>query len=137
MVLQRRSHLLSQAAEAGDLLPEPSQEMIARAVSQEDARDPKGQNKRLRSELTPLPEEIMKGDERSPKSAIDDPNQDAQSDPKQITSHDELSIPVARNKRVRNIVGNGESRTPKVQDPANEDEGRHSKRRGTKSRRQN
>ncbi len=74
--------------------------------------------------------------EQSPKSAMDDPNQD-ESDPKQITSHDELSIPVARNKRVRNIVGNGESRAHKVQDPANEDEGRQSKRRGTKARRHN
>jgi len=137
MVLQRRSHLLSQAAEAGNLLPEPSEEMIARAVSQEDERDPKGQNKRLHSELTPLPEEVMDGDEQSPKSAMDDPNQDVQSDPKQITSHDELNTPVPRNKRVRNIVGNGESQAHKVQDPANEDEGRHSKRRGTKARRHN
>jgi serine/threonine/tyrosine protein kinase RAD53 len=132
MVLQRRSLLLSQAAEGGNLLLEPSEEMIARAVSQEDARDPKGQNKRLHSELTPLPEEVMDGDEQSPKSAMDDPNQDGQS-----TSHDELSVPVARNKRVRNIVGNGESRAHKVQDPANEDEGRQSKRRGMKARRQN
>lgn len=138
MVLQRRSHLLSQAAEAGNSLPEPSEEMIARAASQEDAKDFKGQNKRLRSELTPLPEEVMDGDpdEQIPTSVTDDTNQDVQSDGKEIINPDELRMPIARNKRVRNTVGIGEaSRAHKVQGPVNDDEGRQSKRRGTKARR--
>ena len=83
VVLQRRSHLLSQAGEAGNLLPEPSEDMIARAVSQEDAIDLKGQNKRLHSELTPLLE-VMDGDEHSPTSVASDLNQDVQSDRKEI-----------------------------------------------------
>lgn len=137
MVLQRRSHLLSQAAEAGNLLPEPSEDMIARAVSQEDAIDLKGQNKRLHSELTPLLE-VMDGDEQSPTSVADDPNQDVQSDRKEIINPDELRMPVSRNKRVRNTAGIGEvSRAHKVQDPANDDDGRQSRRRGTKARRHN
>ncbi|KAF8725174.1 hypothetical protein AX14_008301 [Amanita brunnescens Koide BX004] len=138
MVLQRRSHLLSQAAEAGNSLPEPSEEMIARAASQEDAKDFKGQNKRLRSELTPLPEEVMDGDpdEQIPTSVTDDTNQDVQSDGKEIINPDELRMPIARNKRVRNTAGIGEaSRAHKVQGPVNDDEGRQSKRRGTKARR--
>ena len=134
MVLQRRSHLLSQAAEAGNLLPEPSEDMIARAVSQEDGIDLKGQNKRLHSELTPLLE-AMDGDEQSPTSVADDPNHD---DRKEIDNPDESRMPVARNKRVRNTAGIGEvPRAHKVQDPAHDDEGRQSKRRGTKARRHN
>jgi len=63
--LQRRSHLLSQAAEEGKEMPEPSQEMVENASSQEaraagtsSTSTVKGQNKRVYSELTPLPEEV-------------------------------------------------------------------------------
>lgn len=61
--LQRRSHLMSQAAEDGKPIMEPSWEMVAAAASQEQptagpSNPPaKGQNKRVHSELTPLPEE--------------------------------------------------------------------------------
>lgn len=60
--LQRRSHLLAQAAEDGKSMPEPSWEMIAHAASQDQTAGPsnwstKGQNKRVHSELTPLPED--------------------------------------------------------------------------------
>ncbi|KAF8623401.1 hypothetical protein AX15_006393 [Amanita polypyramis BW_CC] len=115
MLLQRRSHLLSQAAEEGNLLPEPSEEMIARAVSQQDSMT-KGQNKRLHSELTPLPEEVINGQERN---AASDFVQDA---PPNLRNPDELRIPVGQNKRDSLGV-------------KNEDEGRHSKRRASKARR--
>ncbi|KAK2463294.1 hypothetical protein APHAL10511_004949 [Amanita phalloides] len=124
IVLQRRSHLLSQAAEVGNMLPEPSEDMIARAVSQEDARDAKNQNKRLYSELTPLPEEVMDGEERSPASLINDVNQPEHKD----ASPDEERISDVRNKRVRNIAGDGLNST-------SEDKNRQAKRRGTKARR--
>ncbi|KDR75942.1 hypothetical protein GALMADRAFT_68135 [Galerina marginata CBS 339.88] len=58
--LQRRSMVLSQAAELGDKLPEPSWEMIAYATARDDnpiGPSGKGQNKRVRADLTPLPEE--------------------------------------------------------------------------------
>jgi ser/thr/tyr protein kinase RAD53 len=61
--LQRRSLVLSEAAEAGNLLPEPSWEMIAFAASQDKAGESsssaKGVNKRLHAELSPLPEEVL------------------------------------------------------------------------------
>lgn len=63
--LQRRSRVLSEAAEAGNCLPEPSWEMIAYATSQEQDKagesssSSKGANKRLYAELTPLPEEAF------------------------------------------------------------------------------
>ncbi|KAF8161058.1 kinase-like domain-containing protein [Crassisporium funariophilum] len=62
--LQRRSQVLSQAAESGSSLPEPSWEMIAYAASQEQekaATNPanKGPNKRVHAQLTPLPEEAV------------------------------------------------------------------------------
>ena len=59
--LQRRSHVLSQAAEDGKPLVEPSWEMVAAATAQDQVAGPsnpsKGQNKRVHSELTPLSEE--------------------------------------------------------------------------------
>jgi serine/threonine/tyrosine protein kinase RAD53 len=56
--LQRRSHVLSQAAEDGKALVEPSWEMVAAATAQDQTTGPsKGQNKRVHSELTPLSEE--------------------------------------------------------------------------------
>jgi serine/threonine/tyrosine protein kinase RAD53 len=59
--LQRRSHVLSQAAEDGKALVEPSWEMVAAATAQDNVAGPsnssKGQNKRVHSELTPLSEE--------------------------------------------------------------------------------
>ncbi|KAF8906569.1 CAMK/RAD53 protein kinase [Gymnopilus junonius] len=55
--LQRRSLVLSQAAEAGGHLPEPSVEMIAYAAAQDENAPAKGQNKRVRADLTPVSEE--------------------------------------------------------------------------------
>ncbi|KAF5385763.1 hypothetical protein D9615_002536 [Tricholomella constricta] len=64
--LQRGSHVLLQAAEEGKPIPEPSWEMIANAAAQQQQDqqvagpsnwNAKGQNKRVYSELTPLPEE--------------------------------------------------------------------------------
>lgn len=62
--LQRRSLVLSQAAEAGEEPIEPSWEMIAYANSREDAAGPsepavKGQNKRIRADLTPVLEDVL------------------------------------------------------------------------------
>ena len=60
--LQRRSLVLSEAAEAGSHLPEPSWEMIAYAASQDKAGESssaKGANKRLHAELSPLSEEVL------------------------------------------------------------------------------
>jgi len=61
--LQRRSIVLSEAAETGNSLPEPSSEMIAYATSQdmagESSSSAKGANKRLHAELSPLPEEAL------------------------------------------------------------------------------
>lgn len=60
--LQRRSQVLSQAAQAGNGLPEPSAEMIAYLTSRDEDDDAgvpsgRGQNKRLHADLTPLSEE--------------------------------------------------------------------------------
>jgi len=61
--LQRRSLVLSEAAETGNHIPEPSWEMIAYAASQDKADESsstaKGVNKRLHAELSPLPEEVF------------------------------------------------------------------------------
>jgi serine/threonine/tyrosine protein kinase RAD53 len=61
--LQRRSLVLSEAAETGNRLPEPSWEMIAHAASQDKAGESsssaKGVNKRLHAELSPLSEEVL------------------------------------------------------------------------------
>jgi len=61
--LQRRSLVLSEAAETGNHIPEPSWEMIAFAASQDKAggssSTAKGANKRLRAELSPLSEEVL------------------------------------------------------------------------------
>ena len=62
--LQRRSHVLSQVADGeGGVVPEPSWEMIQNAATAHDdaERTPFRGNKRMHSELTPLPEE-MEGD---------------------------------------------------------------------------
>jgi ser/thr/tyr protein kinase RAD53 len=66
--LQRRSLVLSDAAETGNHLLEPSWEMIAYAASQDQAGESsgesssgKGANKRLHAELSPLPEEVLDG----------------------------------------------------------------------------
>lgn len=65
MPLQRRSHVLSQAAEDGKALVEPSWEMVAAATAQDRVvgeshsnNSSKGQNKRVHSELTPLSEAV-------------------------------------------------------------------------------
>jgi len=59
-VLQRRSDIIQRAAEEGKALPEPSWEMIAYATAREDnPSNEKGPNKRMRAELTPLPEEVL------------------------------------------------------------------------------
>ncbi|KAF8893426.1 kinase-like domain-containing protein [Infundibulicybe gibba] len=59
--LQRRSHVVTQAAEGNGDLPIPSEDMIERAQSQAGPSNwsamAKGQNKRLHPELSPLPEE--------------------------------------------------------------------------------
>ena len=61
--LQRRSLVLSEAAETGNHIPEPSWEMIAYAASQDKAGESsstaKGANKRLHAELSPLSEEVL------------------------------------------------------------------------------
>ncbi|KAJ3514639.1 hypothetical protein NLJ89_g2260 [Agrocybe chaxingu] len=62
--LQRRSDVLSQAAESGAHLPEPSWEMIAHVTEREKAAAntpgaTKGQNKRIHAELSVLPEEVL------------------------------------------------------------------------------
>jgi ser/thr/tyr protein kinase RAD53 len=61
--LQRRSLVISEAAETGNHIPEPSWEMIAYAASQDKAGESsstaKGANKRLHAELSPLSEEVL------------------------------------------------------------------------------
>ncbi|KAF9566802.1 Pkinase-domain-containing protein [Agrocybe pediades] len=64
--LQRRSMVLSVAAEAGNNLPEPSWEMLSYAAAHNDSQPSnnvavagKGQKKRVRADLTPLPEESL------------------------------------------------------------------------------
>jgi serine/threonine/tyrosine protein kinase RAD53 len=59
--LQRRSLVLSEAAETGNHIPEPSWEMIAYAQDKADesSSTAKGVNKRLHAELSPLPEEVL------------------------------------------------------------------------------
>ncbi|KAM6502304.1 CAMK/RAD53 protein kinase [Amanita muscaria] len=120
--LQRRSYLLSQAAEEGHLLPEPSEEMIAHAVSQA-APVSKGQNKRLHSEITPLSEElIFNGEHINTKG---DQNQNAPPS----NSAEELSGAVEDR---RGAEDDAHAPTPQIM---NEEEGRRSRRRGTKARR--
>jgi len=57
--LQRRSYVLSEAAETGRVLPEPSWEMIAYANNVQDSQNggARGAGKRLRGELSPHVEE--------------------------------------------------------------------------------
>ncbi|KAG5642826.1 hypothetical protein DXG03_002057 [Asterophora parasitica] len=84
--LQRGSHVLQKAAEEGKQIPEPSWEMLAHAAAQQQhdqaaAAGPsnsnpngKGPNKRVHSELTPLPEETSMDaviDGSSPLSDVD------------------------------------------------------------------
>ena len=52
-------HILHRAAEEGKALPEPSWEMIAYATTRGNSSNEKGPNKRIRVELTPLPEEVL------------------------------------------------------------------------------
>jgi ser/thr/tyr protein kinase RAD53 len=54
--LQRRSHVMSQAAEGDANIPQPSDDMVNHA-SNKGARG----NKRPRSQLTPLPEDVDRG----------------------------------------------------------------------------
>jgi len=78
--LQRRSLVLSEAAETGNRLPEPSWEMIAYAASQEQEKagesssSAKGANKRIHAELSPLPEEVLDGAGMDTLSSGDDPS---------------------------------------------------------------
>ncbi|KAJ7282629.1 kinase-like domain-containing protein, partial [Mycena rebaudengoi] len=84
--LERRSVVLQRAAEMGQQLPVPSQEMVTYAQSQDDdlyRAEPKegcavevngsarkGTNKRVHSELTPLPEEVGETGGSSPLSSL-------------------------------------------------------------------
>jgi ser/thr/tyr protein kinase RAD53 len=72
--LQRRSHVLSQAAEDGKVLTEPSMEMVAAATAQDHAASSssKGQNKRVYSELTPLSEEASMDNDVGRSSPVSD-----------------------------------------------------------------
>ncbi|KAF8798744.1 Pkinase-domain-containing protein [Phlegmacium glaucopus] len=78
--LQRRSLVLSEAAESGNRLPEPSWEMIAYAASQEQEKagesssSAKGANKRIHAELSPLPEEVLDDAGMDGLSSGDDPS---------------------------------------------------------------
>jgi serine/threonine/tyrosine protein kinase RAD53 len=59
-VLQRQSDIVHRAEEEGKALPEPSWEMIAYAAARNDKpSSEKGPNKRMRAELTPLPEDVL------------------------------------------------------------------------------
>lgn len=70
--LQRQSDIIHRAAEEGKALPEPSWEMIAYATTRDDnLSNEKGPNKRMRAELTPLPEEVLDADMNS--SAVEIP----------------------------------------------------------------
>jgi serine/threonine/tyrosine protein kinase RAD53 len=75
--LQRRSLVLSEAAETGNRLLEPSWEMIAYAQDKvgESSSSAKRANKRLHAELSPLPEEVL-----------DDAGMDGLSSDEQLTS---------------------------------------------------
>lgn len=69
--LQRRSHLISEAAEGnGQPLPEPSSEMLAHALHDQALQDhgpTPSKKKRAHAELSALPEEDMAGQsEKSP-----------------------------------------------------------------------
>lgn len=71
-MLQRQSDIVHRAAEEGKALPEPSWEMIAYATTRDDnTSNEKGPNKRMRAELTPLPEEVLDADMNS--SAVEIP----------------------------------------------------------------
>jgi len=59
-VLQRQSDIVHRAEEEGKALPEPSWEMMAYAAARDDRpSSEKGPNKRMRAELTPLPEDVL------------------------------------------------------------------------------
>jgi hypothetical protein len=57
--LQRRKDVIAQADEGKIVLPEPSSEMVANVVRQSPAGPSRGQNKRVRAELSTLPEDSL------------------------------------------------------------------------------
>ena len=100
--LQRRSLVLSEAAETGHHLLEPSSEMIAYAASQDQAGESssgKGANKRLHAELGPLREEVLDGAGMDGSSSDEPPTSG-----KGRTSADENNDHPHRSTRPRNKV---------------------------------
>jgi hypothetical protein len=57
--LRRRKDVIAQADEGRVVLPEPSSEMVANIVRQGPATPGKGQKKRVRAELSVLPEDSL------------------------------------------------------------------------------
>lgn len=57
--LRRRKDVIAQADEGKIVLPEPSSEMVANVIRQSPADTSKGQNKRVRAELSTLPEDSL------------------------------------------------------------------------------
>jgi len=57
--LQRRKDVIAQADEGKIVLPEPSSEMVANVERQSPAGPSRGQNKRVRAELSTLPEDSL------------------------------------------------------------------------------
>jgi serine/threonine/tyrosine protein kinase RAD53 len=132
MPLQRRSHVLSQAAEEGNVLPEPSQEMIAQAVSQQVASNSKSNNKRLHSELTPLSESNdgeqsnanLKSDQINAPMSSKEPGQD-------------VAIPMTSKQGRHGVKHDNQPHPPTSQNRNEDEQERRSTRRGTKARRHN
>jgi len=104
--LQRRSLVLSEAAESGNRLPEPSWEMIAYAASQEQDKadesssSARGGHKRLYAELSPLPEEVLDDGGLGGGSGSDGKNASS-SAPNEETSNDRPRRSTRRNKVAR------------------------------------
>lgn len=102
--LQRRSLVLSEAAESGNRLPEPSLEMIAYAASQEQDKadesssSARGAHKRLYAELSPLPEEVLDNGGTAGSSSG---NFTSSSAPNEDTSNDRPRRSTRRNKVAR------------------------------------
>lgn len=110
--LQRRSLVLSEAAESGSHLPEPPWEMIAYAASQEQEKatsesssSAKGANKRIHAELSPLPEEFLDDAGMSASGSGDDPSGKeklaSSSAPDEESSNDRPRRSTRRNKVAR------------------------------------
>lgn len=60
MPFQCQSNIIHRTAEEGKALPEPSWEVIAYAAARDDnSSNAKGENKCMRAELTPPPEEVL------------------------------------------------------------------------------